>query len=203
MEDVSQHVPQGDVEQYLPGLPADPDGSCMLHCAGAQDDDRCFAAVLKGGRCQRRRTHGNFCKQHATAAGTKEKQDEVWTSWEDVLAETSRSSTSSSWPWLQSFLCGTMRTCRPEFKPVVAFWMLACNPWVCSVWTQLPMAPASSFRSPFLAAYLSTVMLLEHRSFPTCESFRRHGCQCWIGEPKPLRMSTQTLNLPSPLPLVQ
>ena len=91
MEDVSQHVPQGDVEQYLPGLPADPDGSCMLHCAGAQDDDRCFAAVLKGGRCQRRRTHGNFCKQHATAAGTKEKQDEVWTSWEDVLAESSRS----------------------------------------------------------------------------------------------------------------
>eukprot|EP00439_Symbiodinium_sp_Y106_P024093 s1403_g2.t4 len=61
----TDRVMPSDVEQHLPGLAADVNKVAFLHFAGEKhaDDDLCLAVNARGGRC--RRSHGNFCKQHA------------------------------------------------------------------------------------------------------------------------------------------
>jgi len=62
-------------ERFLPGSAAKNAKSAFLHCVAAGDeaDGLCLAAVLKGGRCKRRRVNGNYCRQHAADASSPDK----------------------------------------------------------------------------------------------------------------------------------
>ncbi|CAE7620467.1 unnamed protein product [Symbiodinium sp. KB8] len=80
-------MPSG-AEQYLPGLAADASKAAFLHFAGEKhaDDDLCLAVNVRGARCRRRRSHGNFCKQHADSAASEEKGKAFFGEVEDHFA---------------------------------------------------------------------------------------------------------------------
>eukprot|EP00438_Fugacium_kawagutii_P025948 Skav207673 [mRNA] locus=scaffold1857:336969:337697:+ [translate_table: standard] len=74
-------------KDFLPGLPL-AGGNAMLHSSGAKDssDNVCTAAVVKGGRCRRKRLEGsNFCKQHLHEMSKPERQAAVWEMLEDRI----------------------------------------------------------------------------------------------------------------------
>ena len=67
-------------EHFLPGLPADPKTAAIYHCSGAKDveDHFCLASNVKGKRCKRKRTNGNYCKQHAHEVSKPDRQEALW-----------------------------------------------------------------------------------------------------------------------------
>ena len=76
-------------EMFMPGLPVHVGEAAQSHCRGAfdKDDPCCLASVVKGGRCKRTRTHGNFCKQHAHEMKKPERQNASWNSLEEALEQ--------------------------------------------------------------------------------------------------------------------
>ena len=78
-------------EAYLPGLPADGDQPAHSHFAGADDLDDllCLANLVKGGRCKRVRSHGNFCKQHAHEMKKPERMEASWRSLQTAVEKAS------------------------------------------------------------------------------------------------------------------
>ena len=80
-------VMPSDVEQHLPGLAADVNKVAFIHFAGEKhaDDDLCLAVNARGGRC--RRSHGNFCKQHADSAASEETGKAFFGEMEDLIRE--------------------------------------------------------------------------------------------------------------------
>ena len=74
---------------YLPGLPSTATGEpAIVHMSAADghvDDDFCLASLVKGGRCRRRRTHGNYCKQHNHEIRKPERQQALWEPVEEAI----------------------------------------------------------------------------------------------------------------------
>ena len=74
-------------EHYLPGMAAGSTDPSSLHCVGFPDDDaQCYASLSKGGRCTRKRTHGNFCKQHSHQFRQSDRVAAAWECFEEPLA---------------------------------------------------------------------------------------------------------------------
>lgn len=90
-EEVSVVVqPPTSSDAFLPGRPAKADQPADVHCraAAACDDKTCMAALVKGGRCKRKRRVGsNFCKQHEHEMQKPERQLACWESVEDAFEE--------------------------------------------------------------------------------------------------------------------
>ena len=57
----------------------------MSAADGHVDDEFCLASLVKGGRCRRRRTHGNYCKQHNHEIRKPERQQALWESVEEAI----------------------------------------------------------------------------------------------------------------------
>lgn len=80
------------LEDLMPGLPAKSEEPAFLHCAmsRSEDDLRCLAPLARGGRCKRKRTAGNYCRQHGLEWAGKDKQQQMWQSlqgtWQDASA---------------------------------------------------------------------------------------------------------------------
>ena len=85
---VADH-PLPEATRFLPGLPAESSNFAGAHCVGASDssDGACFATLVRGGRCKRARSVGNFCKQHAHEMRKAERQEQCWDSIADHVAE--------------------------------------------------------------------------------------------------------------------
>ena len=80
---VNQVTLKRDVEMervLFPGMPATADESAFFHMRGAEDDEDalCLAPLVRGGRCARKRTHGNYCKQHSHELRKPEKKQALW-----------------------------------------------------------------------------------------------------------------------------
>ena len=75
--------------EIFPGMPASAEESALMHMNAADDDEDglCLAALVRGGRCSRKRTHGNYCKQHAHEQRKPEKKDAFWSQLDDVVTE--------------------------------------------------------------------------------------------------------------------
>ena len=55
---------------------------------GAEDDEDtlCLASLVRGGRCSRKRAHGNYCKQHSHEMRKAEKKDALWESLDEPFS---------------------------------------------------------------------------------------------------------------------
>lgn len=73
----------------FPGMPVGAHESAYFHMTAADDDEDglCLSGLVRGGRCSRKRTHGNYCKQHAHEHRKPDKQDALWSQLDDVMAE--------------------------------------------------------------------------------------------------------------------
>ena len=80
-----QKLEPAKLEQYLPGVAAADGSAAYLHCACAYDadDNQCLAPGSRGARCKKRRTRGNFCRQHYLEWSSSEKLNDLWSSVKD------------------------------------------------------------------------------------------------------------------------
>lgn len=73
---------KGDLGQFLPGVPA---------VANDRADTRCLAPLSGGGRCKRKRTVGNFCRQHHLENSSHDNKQLSWegieASWKTALQQ--------------------------------------------------------------------------------------------------------------------
>ena len=63
--------------------------STHTHIADEFEDLLCLANLVKGGRCKRVRSHGNFCKQHAHEMKKPERMEACWGSLQKAVEKAS------------------------------------------------------------------------------------------------------------------
>lgn len=72
----------------FPGRPASANESACICMNAAEDEDGlCLSGLVRGGRCSRKRTRGNYCKQHAHELRKPEKKMLLWSLGDVVGAE--------------------------------------------------------------------------------------------------------------------
>ena len=75
-------------KKIIPGTPVRPEESAFFHMRGAEGDGDtlCLASLVRGGRCSRKRTHGNYCKQHSHEMRKPEKKEALWESLDEPFS---------------------------------------------------------------------------------------------------------------------
>ena len=132
-------------ENYLPGMAAGSTDPSSLHCVGFPDDDaQCYASLSKGGRCTRKRTHGNFCKQHARQFRQSDRVAAAWGCFEEPLALVAQRFEAQQ---MDMALALRFRTTRKPKRRGARAWpklFPACQHSAWSVWKLQGMDLASS-----------------------------------------------------------
>ena len=68
---------------------AQPEQGELVAGADEFEDLLCLANLVKGGRCKRVRSHGNFCKQHAHEMKKPERMEACWGSLQKAVEKAS------------------------------------------------------------------------------------------------------------------